>query len=611
MGISSLLDAPLFSGSTSSSETPSKYPVALAGRPFLVDLTHDVKGVRSGFFHHESIPLLRQQADGANEPGEASLNPEAYWRRSQSSWHHGAGQTFLDRSDSDTQRFRSSKGIDVWTRWQMSLLPSTSSKRASASTNFSLVPVGSYLYLIDGPNLLRTADITVVSPAWVTMTGTPVGNINAVASDGYTIYTAHGANGVYTTTRGGTASTSYNTLPCTQLAYVKGRLMAVNGAAIYNITSGTAPAALYTHPNTDFTWVGFAEGASQIYAAGYSGDKSIIYRTSIKQDGTALDIPIVASELPDGEIVRSIQGYLGYLVIGSDLGVRFAAVDTNGNLTIGSLILTTSAVRCFEPQDKYVWYGLSNYDASSTGLGRLDLTTFTSPLTPAYASDLMATTQGVVLTAVTFQNRRVFAVSGIGIYAQDSTKVLSGTLDTGLWTFGLPDRKIAMAFDVSHRALNGTISSSLSADETTFVSLGTESTQGNVNDPEFVVGEKAGEVFEVRQTLTRSTIDTTLGPVITRHTLKTNPPANIGKMITAPLVITEQLRLGDDTVTIDPAETLLFLETLHNTRNVVTWQEGTRLYSVTVEEIQWLPSHLVENGTAFNGLAIMTMKSLQ
>lgn len=611
MGISSLLDAPLFSGSTSSSETPSKYPVALAGRPFLVDLTHDVKGVRAGFFHHESIPLLRQQADGANEPGEASLNPEAYWRRSQSSWHHGAGQTFLDRSDSDSQRFRSSKGIDVWTRWQMSLLPSTSSKRASASTNFSLVPVGSYLYLIDGPNLLRTADITVGSPAWVTMTGTPAGNISAIASDGYTIYTAHGSNGVYTTTRGGTASTSYNTLPCTQLAYVKGRLMAVNGAAIYNITSGAAPAALYTHPNTDFTWVGFAEGASQIFAAGYSGDKSLIYRTAIKQDGTALDIPIVAGELPDGEIVRSIQGYLGYLVIGSDLGVRFAAVDTNGNLTIGSLISTASAVQCFEPQDKYVWYGLSNYDASSTGLGRLDLTTFTSPLTPAYASDLMATTQGVVLSAVTFQNRRVFAVSGIGIYAQDSTKVASGTLDTGLWTFGLPDRKIAMALDVSHRALNGTISSSLSADEATFVSLGTESTTGNVNDPEFVVGEKSGEVFEVRQTLTRSTIDTTLGPVLTRHTLKANPPANVGTMITAPLVITEQLRLGDDTVTIDPAETLLFLESLHNTRNIVTWQEGTRLYSVTVEEIQWLPSHLVENGTAFNGLAIMTMKSLQ
>lgn len=611
MGISSLLDAPFFSGSTSSSETPSKYPVALAGRPFLVDLAHDVKGVRAGFFHHESIPLLRQQADNSNEPGEASLNPDAYWRRSQSSWHHGAGNTYLDRSDSDSQRFRTSKGIDVWTRWQMSLLPSTSSKRSSASTNFLLVSVGTYLYLIDGPNLLRTADITVASPAWVTMTGTPAGNISSVASDGYTIYTAHGTNGVYTTTRGGTASATFNSLACTMLAYVKGRLMAVNGPSIYNITSGTAPAALYTHPNTDFTWVGFAEGASQIYAAGYSGDKSLIYRTSIKQDGTALDIPIVAGELPDGEIVRSIQGYLGYLVIGSDLGVRFAAVDSNGNLNIGSLIATTSGVQCFEPQDKYVWYGLSNYDASSTGLGRLDLTTFTAPLTPAYASDLMATTQGVILSAATFQNRRVFAISGIGIYAQDSTKVTSGTLETGLWTFGLPDRKIAMAFDVSHRALNGTISSALSADEATFVSLGTLNTTGNVNDAEFAVGEKSGEVFEVREILTRSTVDTTLGPVITRHTLKANPPANVGTIITAPLVITEQLRLGDDTVTIDPAETLLFLESLHNARNVVTWQEGTRLYSVTVEEIQWLPSHLVDAGTAFNGIAVMTMKSLQ
>ena len=88
------------------------------------------------------------------------------------------------------------------------------------------------------------------------------------------------------------------------LEYVKGRLMAAGSGAtdgykIWNITaSGNNPAILYTHPNTAFTWVGFAAGQQHIYAAGYAGRTSLIYKTAIKADGTALDIPSQAGELP-------------------------------------------------------------------------------------------------------------------------------------------------------------------------------------------------------------------------------------------------------------------------------------------------------------------------
>ncbi|MCA1842162.1 MAG: hypothetical protein LC792_03040, partial [Actinobacteria bacterium] len=95
-------------------DVPSRLPVAINGHAFLADPV-----VR------QTVPVLRQQADTSPEAGEQSLNPQGLWRRSQESWHHGAGQDFLDGRHGaspygatyvDPSRFRSSKGVDVWTK---------------------------------------------------------------------------------------------------------------------------------------------------------------------------------------------------------------------------------------------------------------------------------------------------------------------------------------------------------------------------------------------------------------------------------------------------------------------------------------------------------------
>jgi hypothetical protein len=70
----------------------------------------------------------------------------------------------------------------------------------------------------------------------------------------------------------------------------------------------------------------------------------MIYKTTIKADGTALDVPIHAGQLPHGEIVTAIHGYLGYIAIGSNRGIRLATSDNDGNLTIGPLLETTNSV---------------------------------------------------------------------------------------------------------------------------------------------------------------------------------------------------------------------------------------------------------------------------
>jgi hypothetical protein len=389
--------------------------------------------------------------------------------------------------------------------------------------------------------------------------------------------------------------------------------MLANANSLYNIVAGGAlPAALLTHPNTGFVWVGFAEGPGQIYAAGYAGDKSLIYRTAIKADGTALDSPVIAGELPDGEIIRSIQGYLGYVVVGTDLGVRFATVDGQGNLQFGQLI-PAGVCRCFEPQDRFVWFGWKNFDNSSTGLGRLDLSLFTAPQTPAYASDLMVTGQGDVLSAATVfhgastLNRRVFTVSGLGVYSQSDNRVASGTVDSGYMTYGIPDIKVGMYADVRTDALpSGTlVELLLSIDGGLFVSLGTQTALSSVGAT-MPAGQSQGRRFELRIKLTGVT---TFSPTVVRSTLRSYPAPNRGHQWIIPLLLHENEELGA-LRSIVPRDELNFIDSLINDRRLVTYQDGNEAHTVFVEDYEFTPYNLTRDGTYWNGTCVVSIKEV-
>jgi hypothetical protein len=598
IGLDAGLEAPFYTGQASapSSLVPAAYPVALAGHPYVIDLDSDR-------FRHLSVPILRQQADQSASPSETSITPEDLWRRSIDTWHKGAGQTHYDRPDSDSARFRSSKGVDIWTKWQLSLLPATDQKRSSANTNLKLQPAGSFLYLVDGTSVYSTQDVTVDSPTWTALTGTLGANGRDIASDGYYVWVTDGSD-VYRFTRGASAlGSAYNTLNCTVLGWVKGRLMAANAHEIFNITSATVPPALFSHNNTDFAWVGFAEGTGHIYAAGYSGDKSLIYRTAVKQDGSSLDTPVVAGELPDGEIVRSIGSYLGFVLLGTDKGVRFATPDANGDLTIGALLSTSSAVACFEGQDRFVWFGWTNYDATSTGLGRLDLTVFGDPdaLAPAYASDLMATTQGAVESVVTFQSRRVFCVDGVGVFGEETTKVASGTIDVGHISYGLPSaEKVALFLAVDHNG-TGQHSAHVSVDGGAFTAVGTHTTSTD----KFPVGERRGRRFEHRLTLT-----TVAGasPTIYGATLEAYPAVDTVDIIIVPLLLHHTIRWEGQEHPLDPGDEVAFLKSLRDSQDVVTWQEFNTSYTVVLTDYEWIPFDHTTGKECWDGTFVAQLK---
>lgn len=580
-----LFDSPYFTGTGQSDLVPGLYPVAINGRPYMLDTNPDNFQAR---WKHETIPLLRQQADQSSSPAESSLNPQGPWRRAQDSWHHGAGQTWRDR-DADTPdkfRFRSSKGIDPWTRYELSLLNDTSQARSSSNTNLFAVVAGARLYFADGSTLRYTTDLS----SWSSVTGYTGGTITSMCSDGYTVYWTDGAD-IWTTNTGTAAATSADTKNGTLVRYAKGRLMVAVGNVLYNIpTLGSAATMTFTHPNAQWTWTDVAAGSAVIFACGYAGDKSYIYRTQIKPDGTALDVPVQCGELPDGEIVRAIYGYLGLLFIGTDLGVRVAQVDGQGNVAPGPLIETGGPVYDFEGQGQYVWFTWKNYDASSTGLGRVDITAEVATSQYAYASDLMVTAQGAVSSVVTFTNLRVFTVQGAGIYKEAATPVASGTAYMGFSTFGIPDPKVALEVAVATTGLAAGASYGvyLQADAADSTQLGADDDVDGSTGSTFSASQQTGERFEVALTLSASGATP---PTVTRWTLKVVPAPDDGpaEILSLPLLLHRTIDLRGTVEALDPLGEVALLSALRASRQIITVQYFSETYTGFVADFTAFP----------------------
>jgi hypothetical protein len=267
-------------------------------------------------------------------------------------------------------------------------------------------------------------------------------------------------------------------------------------------------------------------------------------------------------------------------------------------LQLGSVI-PVGAVRCALGVGRFVWFGWENYDTTSTGLGRLDVTVINTDA-PAYASDLMATGQGHVLSIAQQAGSVAFTVSALGVYAQSTDLVPSGSLDTGIVTFDLPDPKVAQYIDIRHQLpLAGTHAVSLSSDEGVFALLGTHSAV--TPEAVFSARDSKAEVYELRHTLTRDTVTTT-GPVLNRWMLAAIPAARSGEQINVPLL----LRGYDSTDSgatypRSPVDDLVFLKALRASKQSFAYQEGRTTYKGIMQDYTWIPAQLLTDRSGFGG----------
>jgi hypothetical protein len=610
-----------YTGSATSDLVPSVFPVAINGRPYLIDS-------RSGKFSRQLDQRVRDSQDTSTAPGESAINPQGLWRRGQNSWHLGAGQFYADDAAAQDYRFYKSKGISPWTKGQLSLLNGTKRALESANTNLFLVAVRSsggtnYLYVADGNTLKYTTDPFASSPTWTSVTtGAPAGvAITALGTNGVNVYIGYTSNDIYYTTPG-SASVSFfyptggsgTGKTYVGFDYAKGWGIASVNNALYviGIQSGSH-VVHYTHPDTTFRWVGAAGGPNAAYAAGHAGVKSIIYKMTLKADATGLDQPIAALELPLGEVVYSIHGYLGFIILGTDKGVRFCTTDSNNNLVAGPLIPTSGAVRDFVADDKYVWFGWSNYDGISSGLGRMDLSTFTSTNAPAFATDLMygsvaSTVTANVASVTEFNEKRVFSISGVGVIVEDTANlVTSGTVEVGNYRWGIPDRKFAPRFDVRMQPLVGSVSVSVSADTGSYDSIGTHSDQGDTEHT-FLASEAKLIEAAYKITLTRQTATT--GPVLNRWMVRAYAAPARSRLISVPVLIHNKLNVHGSDYFFDVEFERDFLEDLALNPKIITYQERGDVFTVIVEDVQWQAVDAPEMDWLWEGTATVIMRTI-
>ena len=599
-----------YTGTGASQLVPDVFPVAINGRPYMVDTA-------SNQWSRVFDARVRDSVDQSAEPGESAINPQGLWRRSQSSWHYGSGQEYSDASDSEPFRFNASKGVNVWNKGTLSLLPDTTNVYPTSGTNLYATTADSRLYGSDGQYVKYTTDFATVT----TVTGTQASDIYSIVSDGYNVFYSYANGDIDQTNASISTSSAYITgIEAGIMAYVKGRLMVAGQGTdkrkIWNITttagsSANNPSALFTHPNSNWAWVGFAAGQTHIYAAGYAGNISIIYKTTIKADGTALDIPTAAAELPQGEIITSIYGYLGYIVLGTTTGFRFCSADTDGNLVVGPLIEISGGVNTFAGIGKYVYFAWSNYDSTSTGIGRMDISVFISTNQPAYASDLMATAQGTVTCIHEFNNEPLFTVAGVGVFTPHATNlVTSGYLTSGIYRWGVPDAKFIPKIDLRTYPLVGSVTASIASDNGAYHDFTAFDTQGA---KEKTLDGLEDRVFEAELKLTLARQTAITGPTVTRWMARAYAAPLRSQIFTVPLIMHHRLSVMGREYWQDVDQELRLLRDLVDSPRVITYQENDETFAVVVENVQFQARSINYSHRAndVEGTAIVVMRSVR
>jgi len=595
--------------------TDVAYDVALGGMPFIYAVSDERPYIR------QTAPYKKDQFDNNNEPGEQSLT--GWWIRSQSSFHSGTGIKFYDPSGGETtaHRFADSSNVDVWTKGQVTLLKETA--------NLTGVTTGIYkvLSIVDGSTdkILgwNTANTTInnYTPAGTAVTYThPVtaGLDTAtldIVSDGTNLFIADNDH-IYTgTIASPTAGYTeyYNTgSEKVVLGWVKQRLVAGIGASIYELTNakGTShslPTATYTHPNSGWTWTSISEGGSAIYAAGYAGTSGAIYKFILSTSTGSmptLTSGIIAARLPSGEYPLKIESYLGYLVIGTNKGVRVATIsegaNTAGDLSYGPLIIEASNTGLdFAFRDKFVY--VTGSIGGCPGLYRIDLSNEIETLRFAYATDTFLSGVGGYATSVDFvgnSNQIAFTTSGSNGIAIQSTTVLAetGYIKTGKIRYGTLEPKnfkrlIARGSFTVGETLLSSIATNAGGSETEYDHIGYSA---NVEPVEVTTSQPAAaqEFLAYKFTFTRDSTDTTLGPTFKGYQAKATIATPRVRVIQFPVycfdIETDRYNtiVGYEGRAFDRVK---LLEEIEKTGDVITWQDLTTSESLqaVIEKISF------------------------
>ncbi len=424
--------------------TDIAYDTALGGMPFIYAISDARPYVR------QTAPYRKEQFDNQTEPGEQSLT--GWWIRSQSSFQDGTGITFYDPAlipGEGTFRFADSKGVNVWTEGEVTLLNNTATshyttgvvrangKPSQIARSIQWAGTNGVL-LVDEYDVDKIAVDGTVTHFIDYAAGTDK-PVYAICDDGVNAYwvTAILDAGVDKTAvykkplTGSSASTADVTLMFSSstivaneatMEYVKDRIiMAVNNKIFeFATTASSLPTAVYTHASTSVVFTSVAASGTAIYVSAFEGIQSYIYKFTLSTSTgsmPSLTSAITAAQMPTGEKIFKIEYYLGYMLIGTNKGIRVATVSDDGSIIYGPLMVETSQpVYDFAFRDRFVW--ATTGVAGEGGVVRIDLGNDLGGLRFAYANDLWLDNgvTGYVTTSCAFAgetDRLVFVTTAL------------------------------------------------------------------------------------------------------------------------------------------------------------------------------------------------------
>jgi hypothetical protein len=626
------------------SPTGVAYDIAIGGQPFFMDTADDSP------YRRVTAQYRKNQIDMSREPGEQTIT--GWWLRSQSSFHLGQGIKFFEPAQDESLRFQYtySKGCNVWEKGQVTLLNDLDAYSSITSSFYSntrpyqqarsITYSNKNAVLLWSQNAVSKVDEDGTITSFIT-SATPV---YAICDDGVYAYwvtndnttgklkllkkllTSDSTTGSTTMFTDATVAISSNAI----IEYTKQRLVLAVDNSVYEIaTSATVlPTAVYSNPASGYVYTSITSSGAAIYLAGFIGVQSTIQKFTLTSNGTmpVLTSAITAAELPVGEIVYKICYYLDLMGIGTSKGIRMAAISsTDGSISYGPLIVQTEQpVYDVAFRDQYLWCA-TNVDGNP-GLTRINLAQGITSLVYAYAWDLYdPNTTGQKTTAVAFAgntSRLIFVTANNGttngkIYIQSTSRLIpQGILHVGYIRYNTLENKlfkyITPRFDSTYGGMS-------------ILSVGQDGTEYNIGS--FPQGSTIGQIgisyptnsqqyigFEF--TFSRSTIDSTKGPLFTGYQVKSLLAIPRQRLVQYPISLYDSEsdkfgnKAGYEGSAYDRLKDLETIESNGDTIKIDDFRTGES-YTGIIEEIDFVNKTPTDKRySGFGGLMLVTIRSM-
>jgi hypothetical protein len=629
-GIPYVLSNP--AGATSYSSTSEAYDVAFAGLPFFLAASDDTP------YRRVTAQYRKQQIDQTREAGEQTLT--GWWLRSQSSFHLGAGIKYFEPAQDESLRFQftESKGVDVFTNGQVTLLNDTASFY-SGSDPAQLIGLNDgtddCIIFTDGTAIKKQAS-SAGSPTTITQAGTP-STIFSLTTDGSNYYFINGTR-VHRGSVGAVPAdaeiyTAASTTRAT-IRFVKQRLILAKENVLYELdanatASAVLPTALYTHPNPNWVWSSISEGPQAIYVAGYdpNGTSSSVFKITLDLANAnalgfpELNVPSVVIDLPDGESINDFDVYLGlYAVLATSAGFRVGIVDNTGDIQYGPLLFKDAPCKGIAFKDNFAF--ISTLIEGEAGLIRTDLSTtvVSNSLNFPWAWDLIAAGTGTSATDVAFfgnSDRLVFSTVSDDIWAESTTSLVeSGYIQTGYIRYNTLEPKIFKLLFPRFISTNGSLSlQSIDSAGNTY-NIGTYAQGATITESGIPYPASAQEYLGFKFTFNRSSTNILLGPTFNGYQIKSLVATPRQRLIQYPVFCYDHesdkfgVEVGYEGFAFSRMQQIETVENLGDTIVVQDFRTGES-YIGLIEEMDFINRTPTDKRfSGFGGTLLITIRSV-